>query len=126
MYLFCFIFSPSNEAEFYNTLWLSFKRERHSETVRLRVQDLDFGNETLLMHSGKGDKDRATVLPAKLADGLKDHLGKVRALHDEDSAKGFGAVWRPGVLTRKYPNAPKEWKWQYVFPSGNLSVGPES
>jgi len=99
---------------------------RVSETVRLRVQDLDFGNETLLVRSGKGDKDRATTLPASLTDVLRAHLERVRALHDEDLAKGVGAVWLPGALARKYPNAPKEWKWQYVFPAKNLSVDPES
>jgi integron integrase len=99
---------------------------RVSELVRLRVQDIDFGNETLLVRSGKGDKDRATILPAKLVAGLKDHLAKVRALHENDLAKGFGTVWLPGALARKYPNAPKEWKWQYAFPAKNLSVDPES
>jgi integron integrase len=99
---------------------------RVSETVRLRVQDLDFGNETLLVRSGKGDKDRATTLPSSLTAELKEHLERVRALHEEDLAKGFGAVWLPGALARKYPNAPKEWKWQYVFSAKNLSVDPES
>jgi integron integrase len=98
---------------------------RVSEVIRLRVQDLDFGNETLLVRSGKGDKDRATTLPASLTDDLKKHLERVRGLHQEDLAKGFGAVWLPGALARKYPNAPTEWKWQYVFPAKNLSADPE-
>lgn len=98
---------------------------RVSETVRLRVQDLDFGNETLLVRSGKGDKDRATTLPASLSGDLKKHLERVRSLHEEDLAKGLGAVWLPGALARKYPNAPTEWKWQYVFPAKNFSVDPE-
>jgi integron integrase len=99
---------------------------RVSETVRLRVQDLDFGNETLLVRSGKGDKDRATTLPASLTNELHAHLERVRALHEADLEKGLGAVWLPGALARKYPNAPKEWKWQYAFPAKNLSVDPES
>jgi len=99
---------------------------RISEAVRLRVQDLDFCNETLFVRSGKGDKDRTTLLPEKLVAELKDHLEKVRTLHEEDLKKGFGAVWLPGALARKYPKAPKEWKWQYVFPAGKLSLDPES
>jgi integron integrase len=99
---------------------------RVSELIRLRVQDLDFGNETLFVRSGKGDKDRATTLPASLTDELHEHLKRVRALHDADLEKGFGAVWLPGALARKYPNAPTEWKWQYVFPAKPLSVDPES
>ncbi len=99
---------------------------RVSETVRLRVQDLDFGNETLMVRSGKGDKDRATTLPASLTEELKAHLVRVRELHEADLEKGLGAVWLPGALARKYPNAPKEWKWQYAFPAGKLSVDPES
>ena len=97
-----------------------------SETIRLRVKDLDFENDTLLVRSGKGDKDRATILPNALISDLKKHLGRVRALHNKDLEKGFGAVWLPGALARKYPNAPKEWIWQYVFPARNLSVDPES
>jgi integron integrase len=99
---------------------------RVSETVRLRVQDLDFGNETLMVRAGKGDKDRATILPSSLTEELKEHLARVRELHEADLEKGFGAVWLPGGLARKYPNAPTEWKWQYAFPAGKLSVDPES
>jgi integron integrase len=99
---------------------------RVSEIVRLRVQNLDFGNETLLVHSGKGDKDRATILPDKLVDELKAHLERVKALHEADLKKGHGAVWLPDALARKYPNAAKEWKWQYAFPAAGLSVDPES
>jgi integron integrase len=99
---------------------------RVSEVVRLRVQDLDFGNENLMVRSGKGDKDRVTVLPASLTDELKDHLKRIRQLHEQDVEKGFGSVWLPGALARKYPNAPSEWKWQYAFPARNLSVDPES
>jgi integron integrase len=99
---------------------------RVSEVVRLRVQDLDFGNANLMVRSGKGDKDRATILPASLVGDLQAHLERVRMLHDEDLEKGFGAVWLPGALARKYPTAPAEWKWQYVFPAKGRSKDPRS
>lgn len=99
---------------------------RVSETVRLRVQDLDFGNENLMVRSGKGDKDRVTILPTSLTDELTDHLKLIRTLHEEDLKKGYGAVWLPGALSRKYPTAPTEWKWQYAFPAKKLAVDPES
>ena len=99
---------------------------RISDAVRLRVQDLDFKNDLLFVRSGKGDKDRTTILPTRLCAELKAHLETVRALHEQDLAKGFGAVYLPNALAYKYPNAPKEWKWQYVFPSKNLSVDPRS
>jgi integron integrase len=98
---------------------------RVSETVRLRVQDLDFGNETLFVRSGKGDKDRSTVLPESIGEELREHLVRVKELHTEDLAKGLGAVWLPGSLSRKYPSAAGEWKWQYAFPAAKLSVDPE-
>jgi integron integrase len=98
---------------------------RISETVRLRVQDIDFGNDTLLVRSGKGDKDRSTILPATLIGDLKTHLERVHTLHREDVEKGFGAVWLPNALARKYPKAPKEWNWQYAFPATKLSVDPD-
>ncbi len=98
---------------------------RVSETVRLRVQDLDFGHGSLMVRSGKGDKDRVTMLPESLVPQLKTHLERVRALHELDLSTGCGAVWLPGALARKYPNAPREWKWQYAFPAASLSVDPE-
>ena len=99
---------------------------RVSETMRLRVQDLDFDNDLLFVRSGKGDKDRATLLPERLVKELKDHLEKVRKMHHTDLKKGFGEVYLPGALEHKYPNAAKEWKWQYVFPAARLSVDPRS
>ena len=99
---------------------------RVSEAARLLVQDLDFGNDLLFVRSGKGDKDRATLLPERLVPELKAHLTEVRALHEEDLGRGFGAVFLPGALEHKYPNAPREWKWQYVFPAAKLSVDPRS
>jgi integron integrase len=99
---------------------------RVSEIVRLRVQDLDFDHEVVMVRSGKGDKDRSTILPKSLVDDLKAHLERVRSLHTTDLEKGCGAVWLPNALARKYPKAPTEWKWQYVFPAANLSVDPAS
>jgi integron integrase len=99
---------------------------RVSEAMRLRVQDLDFKNDLLFIRCGKGDKDRTTLLPERLVPELKTHLVEVRKLHEQDLAKGFGAVYLPGALEHKYPNAPQEWKWQYVFPARNLSVDPRS
>jgi len=99
---------------------------RVTECVRLRVKDLDFGNHVLIVRSGKGDKDRVSLLPDFLHDHMKQHLEKVNKFHECDLAKGHGAVFLPEALERKYPKANREWVWQYVFPSANLSVDPRS
>ncbi|MEA3427609.1 MAG: integron integrase [Thermodesulfobacteriota bacterium] len=99
---------------------------RITECVRLRVKDLDFGNQALVVRSGKGDKDRETLLPDFLHAPLKQHLEKVKNFHESDLSKGHGAVFLPEALERKYPKANREWAWQYVFPSANLSVDPRS
>jgi len=99
---------------------------RLMECVRLRVQDVDFEYRQIVVRDGKGKKDRALPLPAKLTETLLAHLVIVRDLHEEDLQKGFGDVYLPYALARKYPNASKEWRWQYVFPSGRLSVDPRS
>ena len=99
---------------------------RVTECVRLRVQDLDFGNQSLVVRSGKGDKDRVTLLPGFLHEDLKSHLNKVKDTHDQDLNLGHGAVYLPNALERKYPNAAREWNWQYVFPAARLSVDPRS
>lgn len=99
---------------------------RLMEAARLRVKDIDFDANTLYVRSGKGDKDRSTMLPATVKERLKEHLKKVEELHDKDIAAGHGAVYLPDALERKYPNASKEWGWQYVFPSATLSVDPRS
>jgi integron integrase len=99
---------------------------RISECLRLRVQDLDFENNLLFVRGGKGNKDRTTILPERLCTELQDHLARVRELHEEDLAKGFGEVYLPGALAHKYPKAPREWKWQYVFPAAKLSLDPRS
>lgn len=99
---------------------------RLMELARLRVQDIDFDQGTLYIRGGKGDKDRTTILPKTLREPLCAHLETVKKLHDADRAKGYGEVFMPEALERKYPNAGKEWRWQYVFPSDRLSVDPRS
>lgn len=99
---------------------------RLMELARLRVHDIDFDVNTIYIRSSKGDKDRSTMLPAAVKERLKEHLKAVKALHDKDLASGHGAVYLPDALERKYPNAAKEWHWQYVFPSSKPSVDPRS
>jgi integron integrase len=90
------------------------------EGLRLRVHDLEFARDEILVRDGKGGKDRVTMMPRSLIEPLRLHLAKVEALHREDLARGYGAVHLPFALARKYPSAPKEWGWQYVFPSATL------
>lgn len=94
--------------------------------MRLRVMDIDFGYSQIVIHQGKGKKDRMVPLPEKLVVPLREHLEKVQQLHDQDLAAGYGEVFLPGALARKYPGAAKQWRWQYVFPSGKLSVDPRT
>ena len=99
---------------------------RLSECSRLRVKDLDYDQDLIFVRSGKGDKDRSTILAGTIQSELKSHLKKVKELHEQDLADGFGEVYMPGALGRKYPAACREWGWQYVFPSARLSVDPRS
>ena len=99
---------------------------RLMEAVRLRVKDVDFERHEILVREGKGFKDRVTMLPESVVAALKAHLVKVKALHKEDLAQGFGEVYLPFALDKKYPTAGREWGWQYIFPSKNLSVDPRS
>jgi integron integrase len=99
---------------------------RIMECLRLRVKDIDLARREILVREGKGFKDRVTMLPSSLIEPLKTHLSKVRALHQQDLAGGHGDVYMPMALDKKYPNAGKEWGWQYVFPSRNLSTDPRS
>ncbi len=92
---------------------------RLMECLRLRVQDIDFSRNEILVRDGKGAKDRITMLPESLKAPLQEHLKKVRAIHEGDLADGWGRVLLPDALDRKYPNAPKEWRWQWVFPQEN-------
>lgn len=99
---------------------------RIMEAVRLRVKDVDFARHEILVRDGKGFKDRVTMLPSALNAPLKAHLQRVKALHQQDLEAGFGAVYLPYALDKKYPSAGRDWAWQYVFPSANLSVDPRS
>jgi integron integrase len=96
------------------------------EGLRLRVHDLDFAMKQVTVRDGKGAKDRYTILPEGLMVPLQEHLERIRLLHQEDLAAGFGAVYLPGALDRKYPQAPREWGWQYVFPARDLSTDPRT
>jgi len=96
------------------------------ELARLRVKDIDFDQNLVFVRGGKGDKDRTTILPQTVKGMLKKHLDEVKQLHDKDLSGGYGEVYLPDALERKYPNAVKEWGWQYVFPSSKLSVDPRS
>jgi integron integrase len=99
---------------------------RLMEALRLRVKDLDFDYGQITVRSGKGEKDRRTVLPGPLVGPLRDQFARAKLLHEQDLRGGYGAVYLPYALERKYPNAAKEWAWQYVFPSACLSTDPRS
>jgi len=99
---------------------------RLMECLRLRVKDVDFQNGTLTLRDTKSNRDRVTCLPASVIPALKLHMDKVKAQHTEDVANGRGEVELPFALDRKYPNAPFEWAWQYVFPAAGLSTDPRS
>ena len=99
---------------------------RLMECLRLRVKDLDFGYLQITVRDGKGQKDRVTMLPVSLVPALRGHLERVRELHRQDLADGFGRVWLPDALERKYPHAPVEWGWQWVFPAERISTDPRT
>lgn len=99
---------------------------RLMECVRLRVKDVDFDRGQITVREGKGEKDRVTMLPQSLIQPLRSQLAKAKLLHEEDLAAGHGAVYLPYALERKYPNAGKEWGWQYVFPASKRSTDPRS
>lgn len=97
---------------------------RLMECLRLRVKDVDFGRNEITVRDGKGGKDRRTVLPKSLVEPLQREVERARVLHGADLAAGFGAVELPHALARKYPNAPRDFGWQYVFPSVQRSIDP--
>jgi len=99
---------------------------RIMECLRLRVQDVDFEGNEIMVRDGKGAKDRVTMLPDAVAAPLRAHLERVRALHERDRAAGVGPVYLPYALDRKYPGAGREWCWQYVFPSASLARDPRT
>jgi integron integrase len=99
---------------------------RLMECLRLRVKDVDFARNHITVREGKGNKDRLTMLPTAVKELLARHLEEVREQHERDLAHGFGCVALPDALERKYPNANREWSWQWVFPATQVSVDPRS
>lgn len=99
---------------------------RLMECVRLRVKDIDFELAQITVREAKGGKDRVTMLPLNLSEPLRRHLVRIKAQHEQDLEDGFGSVHLPFALSRKFPNAAREWAWQYVFPSSRLSIDPRS
>ena len=118
-------------AQFDGTRWLIFSMMygcgfRILECLRLRVKDIDFHYKQIFVRDAKGGKDRVTLLPDCLIESLRTHLARVKELHDQDLSLGFGCVYLPHALERKYPNACREWGWQFAFPSNNISTDPRS
>jgi integron integrase len=99
---------------------------RLMECVRLRIKDIDFEYKTITVRDGKGEKDRITPLPNSVILGLQRQMERVRLLHDEDLIAGYGAVYLPYALEKKYPNAPTELIWQYLFPAPKPALDPRS
>jgi len=99
---------------------------RLMEAIRLRIKDVDFSYKQIIIREGKGDKDRVTMLPETLVADLRQQLVRVKQLHNTDLADGYGRVHLPFALARKYPNADREFAWQYVFPSNKRSLDPRT
>jgi integron integrase len=99
---------------------------RVMEGMRLRVKDVDFARREIIVRDGKGHKDRVTVLPRAIESPLREQLAHARNLHQRDLAAGFGNVWLPYALARKYPQADREWVWQYLFPAAERSRDPRT
>src|SRR3546814_6610210 len=99
---------------------------RSMECIRLRVKDVDFGRGEIVVRNGKGGKDRRVPLPLRLREPLQAAIERARLQHAADVAEGFGEVWLPHALARKFPNAARETGWQYVFFPPQRSVDPRS
>jgi integron integrase len=99
---------------------------RLMECLRLRIKDVDFENDLLMVRSGKGQKDRSLMMPGKVKEDLVRHVASAKEIHDQDVKMGYGEVSLPDALEKKYPGAPKEWGWQWVFSAEKLSVDPRS
>ena len=97
---------------------------RIMEGVRLRVKDVEFARRMILVRDGKGNKDRVAVLPDGIVEALAEQMNRVGEMHRKDLALGYGRVWMPDALARKYPAASSDWGWQYVFPSARRSMDP--
>jgi integron integrase len=118
-------------AQLDGTLWLMASLiygsgMRLMECVRLRVKDVDFHYQQLIIRDAKGQKDRVTMLPESLIEPLRNHLVRVKERHEQDVREGFAGVYLPYALERKYPNAGREWGWQYVFPARGRSRDPRT
>jgi integron integrase len=96
------------------------------ECCRLRIKDVDFERNEVTVRAGKGAKDRVTVLPLRLQDPLRRHLSRVRWLFNEDLRRGLGGAWLPNALERKFPNAFREWAWQWMFPAQRLHLDEQA
>jgi integron integrase len=99
---------------------------RLMECLRLRIMDVDFGYGQITVRHGKGGKDRIVPLPERCREPLRQHMKSVKTQHERDLSQGYGEVFLPDALARKYPAAAREWRWQYVFPASRLSVDPRS
>lgn len=99
---------------------------RLSESLELRVKDIDFGYSQIVVIDSKDEKDRITMLPQKIIEPFKKHLSKAKEIHEKDLINGYGSVYLPYAIERKYPNAKYEWGWQYVFPATKISTDPTS
>ncbi|HMA67989.1 MAG TPA: integron integrase, partial [Desulfosalsimonadaceae bacterium] len=99
---------------------------RVMECVRLRVKDVDFSYKQITVRDGKGGKDRVTMLPEIVIPAMEKHLRKVRVIHQRDLKAGFGTVYLPHALARKYPNADRSWAWQFIFPASKRGIDPRS
>lgn len=99
---------------------------RLAECLSLRVQDVDFGRGIITVRAGKGNKDRAVMLPAQVADPLRHQVEDVRRIHTRDLAAGYGSVYLPAALERKYPKAPYEFGWQFLFPASKIGADPRT
>ncbi len=99
---------------------------RLMECLRLRIKDVDFENDLLMVRSGKGEKDRALIIPEKIKEGLSKHVASFKEIHEQDLKIGYGEVSLPDGLEKKYPDAAREWGWQWMFPAQKLSVDPRT
>lgn len=99
---------------------------RLNEALSLRIKDLDFDQHQITVRNAKGMKDRVTMLPERLIPDLQTHLQQAKILHQQDLNQGFGSVWLPFALARKYPNADRQWIWQWIFPSSRRIQDPDT
>lgn len=99
---------------------------RLNDCLRLRIKDIDFARKKITVRATKGDKPHVTLLPDSVIAPLKEHLISIKKLHEYDLSRGYGSVYLPHALERKYPNASREWNWQYVFPAPSFSADPRS